>query len=272
VAQARPRLDATTLRSILVGSARPLVGASVIAQGAGLVDPGAAIAAELAATPVTLGFGRATEAEWQRALSVEVRNVSTRTMRLRLAVERHDFPAAETRFSVTPAQIRLRPGRTATVRLRAAVAGTAEGGPAAQGVLVARPTAGSTLRIPFAVAFGPERAPLLGAVQLSERAFAPSETKPAILGVRAGAVRTIGGVDEIEPLSRLDVEVWTAEGERLGVIARIRNVLPGRFTFGITGHGPDGEPLTAGPYRLRLVAYPTGPGKAVAKTLQFSVK
>jgi hypothetical protein len=272
LAQARPDLDARTLKSLLVGSARPLAGVPVVAQGSGLVDPGAAAAAELAADPVALSFGRASGTDWRRTLTATVRNVSSRRLTLRLTVERHDFPASETTFALSRARLTLGPGKTAKVRVKASVSRPEEGGPPAEGVVVARPAAGIPLRIPFAVAFAPERPLLLGPVRLSQRAFEPSETKPAVLTVRAGSVRTLGGIDEIEPLSRLDVEIWTGEGERLGVIARVRDVLPGRFTFGITGRGPEGESLAAGPYRLRLLAYPTGPGRPDAKTLQFTLK
>ncbi|MEX0674355.1 MAG: S8 family serine peptidase [Gaiellaceae bacterium] len=272
LAQARPELDAATLKALLVGSGRPLDRVPVVAQGAGLLDIGAAAAAELAARPVSLAFGRASGTKWRRTLTITVRNVSTRPLRLRLSVERHDFPAAETRFRLAPATMTLEPGRSARVRLTASVAVAADGGPPAEGTLLVRPAAGVPLRVPFAVAFGPERTALLGTVRLSERAFEPSETRPAILTVRAGSVRTVGGVDEIEPLSRLDVELWTLAGERLGLLARVRDLLPGRYTFGLTGRDPDGVALAPGTYRLRLLALPTGPGRPVAKTLQFTVK
>ncbi|MBA2614346.1 MAG: S8 family serine peptidase, partial [Actinobacteria bacterium] len=58
LAQARPGLTATELRSLLVGSAQQLVRAGrpdpVTVQGAGVVDPAAAAAAEVAVAPVTL--------------------------------------------------------------------------------------------------------------------------------------------------------------------------------------------------------------------------
>jgi subtilisin family serine protease len=270
--QARPTLDAATLKALLVGSANPLEGVPVVAQGAGLLDVGAAVAAELAARPASLAFGRATGTKWRRTLTVTLRNVSSRDLRLRLSVERHDFPAAETRFTVAPATLSLATGESARVRLTATVAVAADGGPPAEGTLLARPGAGVPLRVPFAVAFGPVRTSLLGAVRLSQRAFEPSETKPAILTVRAGSVRTVGGVDEIEPLSRLVVELWTEAGERIGVLVRLRDLLPGRYAFGITGRDPDGVELEPGAYRLRLLAFPTGPGRPVTKTLQFSIK
>ena len=273
LAEARPGLDASQLKSALVGSAKPMDGAPVVAQGAGLVDPAAAAAAEVVASPASLAFGRASgTTEWQRTRTVTVTNVSSRRVRMRVAIERRDFPAAETTFFAKPARFSLRPGRTARIKLTARVAAPVDGGPPAEGVLVIRPRAGVQARVPFAVAFAPQQPALLGPVHLSRRSFEPSDAKPALLLVRAGSVRTVGGVDEIEPLARLDVELWTIEGERLGVVARVRDLLPGAYTFGITGRDPEGELLEPGPYRLRLVAYPTLPGKPVVKTLQFSVK
>ncbi|HEV8249611.1 MAG TPA: S8 family serine peptidase [Gaiellaceae bacterium] len=273
LAQARPGLDASLLKSALVGSAQQLDGVPVVAQGAGLVDPAAAAAAEVAAAPSALAFGRASgPKEWKRTRTLTVHNISSRRLRLRVRIDRRDFPAAETTFVAKPARLTLRPGRTAKIRVKATVAAPADGGPPAEGLVVIRPRAGVPVRVPFAVAFAPRQPVLLGRALLSRKAFEPSDAKPALLLVRAGSVRTVGGVDEIEPLERLDVELWTSEGERLGVIARIRDVLPGSYTFGLTGRTPDGDVLEPGPYRLRLVAYPTLPGKPVVKTLQFTVK
>jgi hypothetical protein len=33
-------------------------------------------------------------------------------------------------------------------------------------------------------------------------------------------------------------------------------VLPGRYTFGLTGRAPDGDPLPAGRYTVNIVARP----------------
>ena len=59
---------------------------------------------------------------------------------------------------------------------------------------------------------------------------------------------------------RLDVELRTAAGKRLGLLARLRDLLPGRYAFGITGHGPNGQLLEPGRYELRVLAWPTGGG------------
>ena len=73
-------------------------------------------------------------------------------------------------------------------------------------------------------------------------------------------------------MSRLDIELWTSSGKRIGVIARQRNLLPGRYTFGITGRDPGGQRLKAGPYRLRVLAFPTGSGRATSRFLPFRIR
>ena len=38
-----------------------------------------------------------------------------------------------------------------------------------------------------------------------------------------------------------------ASGDRIGVIASQRNLLPGRYSFGLTGRDPGGQRLKPGP-------------------------
>ena len=77
---------------------------------------------------------------------------------------------------------------------------------------------------------------------------------------------------EIRPVSRLDVQLWRTNGTEVGTLARLRDVLPGRYTFGITGRGPDGEVLAPGTYELRVVAYPVDIGLASRRKLTFTLK
>jgi subtilisin family serine protease len=271
LAQARPELGASTLKSILVGSARPLPGARVAAQGAGLLDLGAAGAAEIATHPATLAFGRAVKRGWTSRRRVVVRNLSSRTVRVAVSIERRGFPAADTFVTARPARLIMRPGALARVRLEARVPEPARGGPAAEGALVLTPAAGAPFRIPFAVAFGPAQTNLLEGIQLSAGSFEPSDTRPSVLSLQAGRVRSVGGKTEVQPVERLDIELWTGDGKRIGVIARLRNLLPGRYAFGITGRDPGGQRLDAGVYRLRLVAIPTGDGLATRRSLKFAI-
>jgi hypothetical protein len=87
LAQARPGLRALDLKSLLTGTARTIHETSVTAQGAGLVDLGAAAAGEIGAEPVTLAFGRAQGDGWHSQQEVTVRNVSTRRLLVRVRSE-----------------------------------------------------------------------------------------------------------------------------------------------------------------------------------------
>jgi hypothetical protein len=75
----------------------------------------------------------------------------------------------------------------------------------------------------------------------------------------------------VHPVSRLDVWLWRG-GNRLGLLARLRDLLPGRVIFGLTGRGPDGTVLPAGRYRLQLIAIPTGDGPPTSRTIEFRIK
>jgi hypothetical protein len=52
----------------------------------------------------------------------------------------------------------------------------------------------------------------------------------------------------------------------------MRYVLPGRYTFGLTGRGPDGQVLPPGSYSVRVVAYPVDTGLASRRKLNFTLK
>jgi hypothetical protein len=129
---------------------------------------------------------------------------------------------------------------------------------------------GGELAIPWAVALPVGAAPLLGDVRLSEPSFRASDSAPAVLSVRAGAVGERDGHTQLQPLARLEVELWRGS-ERLGLLARLRNVLPGNYAFGVTGRGPRGGALPKGPYRLRVVAVPPE-GDEEATTVRFRIR
>ena len=99
---------------------------------------------------------------------------------------------------------------------------------------------------------------LLAHVALSATAFKASDTQPAILTVQAGNLVRDAGL-QIQPVSRLDILLYTASGRFVGVMARLRNLLPGSYSFGITGRGPTSVVLSRGSYELRLAAWPTLP-------------
>ncbi len=62
---------------------------------------------------------------------------------------------------------------------------------------------------------------------------------------------------EVQAVSRLDLELRRAGAKKpLGVVARLRHLLPGRYAFGLTGRGPAGKRLKPGRYELRLHGVP----------------
>ena len=88
----------------------------------------------------------------------------------------------------------------------------------------------------------------------------------------AGSVRRSGGLPEVLPLSRLDLELWSPTGGRIGLLARLRDVLPGRYSFGVTGRDPTGSVLPRGEYQLRLAAFATDNGPPTIRTITFAIK
>jgi hypothetical protein len=106
---------------------------------------------------------------------------------------------------------------------------------------------------------------------MSAATFPPSDTSPAILTVQAGALVRDGGL-QIEPVRRLDILLYSAAGKFLGVMARLRDLLPGSYSFGITGRGPTSARLAPGRYELRLAAWPTLPLDTKPVRMQVSFR
>jgi len=143
------------------------------------------------------------------------------------------------------------------VHVRARATSKLEGTAPADGALVVTPVAGRAIRVPWTIVFGRLRPAELTTVRLSQRAFAPSDAAPALLSFVAGSVRRSAAASDVLPLSRLDLELWSPAGGRIGLLARLRDVLPGRYSFGVTGRDPTGSVLPSGDYQLRLVAFGT---------------
>ncbi len=259
VAEARPTLSALELRSALVGSGGRLRRAGlplpVTAQGGGLVDPTHAATAELTVEPATLAFGRAEGPDWNATRTLTVRNVSSRPLTVGFGLLPDDSATPPLAFSAGPAQLSLEPGASAEVTIGVAADGEMPAG--AGGVVVVSAEGAQPVRVPWAIVRREaERAPLVGDVQLSHHEFSPSDAAPVVLAFRAGRVDRVADGEMIEPVGVLELELWTADGQRLGVLARLRDVLPGRYAFGLTGRGPHGRILSDGVYVLRLRAYP----------------
>lgn len=272
LAQARPYLDADALKGLLVGAARPITDDSVTAQGAGLIDVGGATATEVTVAPASLAFSRATSAKWRTEEVVAVRNVTFRRLILSLSANVSREGAGPLDFEVKPNRISLAAGRTARVRVRVRATAKPEGDAPAEGMLVVTPAAGREVRVPWTILFGEREQPALGSVRLSLRSFTPSDAAPALLSFVAGSVARDASRVAVQPLSRLDLELWAVDGGRVGLLARLRDVLPGRYSFGVTGRDPTGAVLPSGDYQLRLVAFGTDPGRPTVKTVGFTIK
>ena len=267
VAQARPALDAAALKGLIVGTARPLGRDPVSVQGAGRIDPTAAARGELVAVPATLVLARG-----HSSAAFTLRNLSAQALRVRLAAGVLEDGAAAVSLSIRPRQLLLQPGRSGTVHVNAVTRSQPAGAGAADGAVVARVVGGAGLRLPWAIDFRPAPIGLIRAASLSAQTFAASDTAPARLSIDAGRLLEASGRPAIVPLSRLDVELWRSGGTELGLLTRMRDVLPGRYTIGLTGRGPEGRRLPPGKYVLRVVAYPIGSGPTSSRKLGFTLR
>jgi minor extracellular serine protease Vpr len=267
LAELRTDLGASDLKSLLAGTAGPLPDTSVTAQGGGLIDVGTAAATELTAEPDTLAFGNARGDGWHAIQRLTLHNVSSRRFGVRIR------GGGEGGLEIVPRpnHVRLRPGGSTTVALLARLTGAPPSGGAAEGAVMLEPRASQPLRVPWAITFGaPARAPL-SEVALSATGFKPSDTTPAVLSLRAGSLLQTPAGPQVEPVARLDFELWRGK-ERSELLARLRDLLPGQLALGLTGRGPGGNQLRPGSYRIELLALPTAGGPATRVGVAFRIK
>ena len=110
------------------------------AQGAGMLDLGAALSAEAAVLPTTLSFDHAGAKNWQATRKLIVRNLSSRTLRLRIAADDQQSAAGRGLvFAAAPTRLSIAPGRWASVYVTGRIA--FQGTPSApiEGLLQAPP-------------------------------------------------------------------------------------------------------------------------------------
>ena len=205
LAQARPELDASALRSALVAAARPVPGASGVA--AGLVDPGAAVSVELVADPPTVGLGAALTRGCQGRPDGSSPQRLRASARDRDRRRGRDSVGGRALVRPTEARARRRDGRTRSPSRRPCRCCRARpaGWPASSAYewCEARRCAFRG-RSPY-----PSRGrPLLSGVRLSSESFAPSDATPAVLSLVAG--RIDGRVDrpQLLPLRTLSIELY----------------------------------------------------------------
>jgi len=268
LAQSRPELDASALKGLLAGTTSPLQHESVAAQGAGLLDVGAARAAEVAVLPTTLNFGRVTKPGWHAARKLILRNLSTRPLRLELAADERDNGGGRGLvFAFAPAELLVPPGGIG--RVFVAVRSLSSTEPRVEGQLSVRPRGSEAIHVPWLVTQQPRRDPLLAGIRLSATSFKPSDNAPAVLSFQAGRIAAGG---QVEPVALLSLELRGPGGKKLGTLAELRDLLPGRYAFGLTGRDAKGDELDPGRYRLRLAAYPTGAGPPSRASVAFAVR
>jgi hypothetical protein len=262
----RPSLDAVGLRSLLAGYAQQ-GRASPFAVGAGTLRLGASAVGEVATDPATIGFGIWRGSHWHATRFVTVRNVSSRRLELSIsAVSNGDSEALH--FTVSPKRMLVGAGRARRVKVTVRAPAKPDADVVTGTIRVA--AAGSqTLHVPWALQFVQPKANLLAHVSIDQKSFPPSDTSPAVLSVQAGALVQDHGV-EIEPVARLDVLLYRSSGRFVGVLARLRDLLPGNYSFGITGRGPSSVKLSPGGYELRLAAWPTLPNDSKPSRAQVS--
>jgi len=262
LAEARPDLDAAGLRGALVASARHTGGGEP-----GIVNPTGASAVELVADPPVLALPALVGAARGSSGQVTLRNVSRRALVVRL---RSGAAAAGVEVRMRPERLVLRPGahKRVAVSMTAGVRPSPPG--ALQGVLRAVVGRGTRLRIPWTSAV-PVALPAITRARLSTGEFAASDRKPAVLTFVAGRVDGSAARPQLLPLARLEIVLYRGK-RRVGTLVRLRDLLPGRYAFGVTGRGPRGARLPAGGYRMRVVGVPVGGGKPTVVTIPFRLR
>ena len=110
-----------------------------------------------------------------------------------------------------------------------------------------------------------------------------SAQQPALggtVGVNAPAAAARETTPKLPPGARTEVLSTTIKGNavdsmdrQLGnTLVRLRDLLPGRYAFGLTGRSPAGNPLGRGRYMIRVVAVPSLPGPASRSKVAFTIK
>jgi hypothetical protein len=77
-----------------------------------------------------------------------------------------------------------------------------------------------------------------------------------VVAFRAGRAEFTADGQTVAPVALLTAELRREGGRSLGTLIRMRNLLPGRYAFGLTGRSAAGRRLVPGAYVLRLRAKP----------------
>ncbi|HEU0246701.1 MAG TPA: S8 family serine peptidase [Gaiellaceae bacterium] len=265
LAQGRPDVGAVGLRGLLVGSAQR-ADLDPAASGAGLVDLRVAAQLEVVADPAVVSFGTVTMSSSGIERIVQVRNISTR--RLVVSLGNASLAPKGVEITVEPQRVRLRPGGRAEVVVRADTFNLSDEAGIATGELVLRAAGAPEVRVPWAVAVPPP-VDLVSRVTLVQTDERVSDATPAVLALVVGAV-TPTPHPQVRAVELLEVQLWRGQ-TLLGVLARRRELLPGRYSFGLTGRSASGERLRRGSYSVRVVAWPGDGTRRQSETVEYRV-
>jgi hypothetical protein len=267
--QARPDLSAGELRSLLEASASRLEGYSLAAQGMGMLDLAAAQQAPVSVESQSLSFPLLRGKHKQATLQFRLRNLSASKLTVAVSAGREGNPNW-LRVRVSPSRLLVRGLHQRQIKLRVDLVGENRGS-SAQGTVTLLVSGGQVLQVPWSVRYSAGRSDLISAASLSRRSVSVSDSAALVLTLGLG--RVSGSLErQIEPAAKVEVTLWNGVGRYLGVLARMRDVLPGHYVFGLTGRSPAGATLAPGDYRLRITAFPSGGGKVSVRTLRFTIK
>jgi hypothetical protein len=239
------------------------------AVAAGTIDPAGATTVELVASTPTVAFRPSLVDGRPVSARVRLRNVTRRPLVLTIAPEQRTRSGVT--VSASPGGRTLRAGAEVDVRLTAEIRNRPRAPGALTGVLRIRIRAGGVLRVPWAIAFPATDRPLLDGVRLSAARFAPSDVRPVVLSLVAG--RVDGSIErpQLLPLETLTIDLYRGR-RNLGRLVDMRDVLPGRYAFGLTGRGPRGARLASAAYELAIVATPVGGGVSEEQRVSFRIR
>src|SRR5262245_12391759 len=264
LAQGRPTLGARALQGVLVGSAQR-ADLDPTASGAGLVDLRAAVQQELYSEPSLLSFGAVGPTGAERV--VRITNVSTR--RLSVSVGLTAIAPKGVELTVDPQRLRIRAGRSADVVVRADTQQLSSEAGAATGELVLRTGESPEVHVPWAVAV-PAPVDLVSRLRIEDTGTRVSDATPAALSFVAGSVAATPD-PQVRAVELIEVELWR-RGVRLGLLARRRELLPGRYTFGLTGRSATGRRLGRGLYTIRVLALPGDGTRKQVDSIEYRVR
>jgi subtilisin family serine protease len=260
LAAARPNASAADLAGLLVGSARE------VSESTGrMVDLETAVLQEVVATPAVVSFGAAAR-QTTLERTIRLHNLSTRAVTVELEPSRAGRGVEVT--AVTD-RLELPAGGSGEVVLRADVPGSVAGPGAALGTVAVQVDGSPLGRIPWVVAAPDREVDLISQVALRPTGERVSDATPAVVSFVAGAIGD-GTDPQVRPVDLLLVQLW--RGRRLlGVLSTRRELLPGHYTFGLTGRGPGGEVLRRGRYVITLVARPEDGTRRQVESVDYVV-